>query len=168
MEANSAPLPPQESYQRTGCIDIGGQMAGATIPPIMGESRQIELGSLTLRDDGILHTVFDFDGRPTLRAANEYIETRRSLVGDRSVPVLIEIVRITFVERTIREFFMQEVGRPPCRAIVTDEPTFISLFRTFQLVDPAGTPSAVFATVDQALAWIEARREDPPDRDESE
>jgi len=123
--------------------------------PIMGDSRSIELGKMTLRDDGILHTVFDVDARPTVRAANEYIETRKSLIGDQPVPVIIEIIRIPFVDRSIREFFMQTVGRPTCRAIVTDEPTYINLFRTFQLVDPANTPSAVFATVDQALAWIE-------------
>jgi hypothetical protein len=123
---------------------------------------------MTLRDDGILHTVFDFDARPTIRAANEYIEARKSLIGDRPVPVIIQIIRISFVDRSIREFFMQTVGRPTCRAIVTDEPTFVNLFRTFQLVDPAKTPSAVFPTVDQALAWIETLQTNAANPDDSE
>lgn len=63
---------------------------------------------------------------------------------------------------------MQTIDRPPCRAIVTDGPTYVNLVRVFQLVDPANTPTSFFATLDRALAWVIARGMVTPDPVESE
>ena len=121
----------------------------------MSEKHSIDgLGSVHLRDDGILHTVFDIPGEPSMELAAAYLEARRSLVGDAVVPVLIEIVTIPYADRDVRTFFMQGLARASCRAVVTPEPSHITLFKTFQQLDPYATPTEFFFRVDDAIEWI--------------
>jgi hypothetical protein len=114
-------------------------------------------GSLSLRPDGILHAVFDFEIDPSLEEAAAYLEARRELVGSKVPPVLLEIVKIPYVERHIRSYFMSEMEPPPCRAVVATDPSYVTLWRSFQLVDPADVPSELFRTVDRAVEWIKAQ-----------
>ena len=71
--------------------------------------------------------------------------------------MVVEIRRAPFVERTVRTFLMSEMAPPPCRAIVSVDPTLINMWRSFKLVDPAKVPSEVFPTVERALEWIRAQ-----------
>ena len=112
----------------------------------------LEVGSLTLRPDGILHAVFDFE--TTGEGAAEYLAAREELIGSTVPPVIIEIVRMPFVERAVRTFLMSGMAPPPCRAIVSTDPTLINMWRSFNIVDPAKVPSEVFPTVERALEWI--------------
>ncbi|MDF1597200.1 MAG: hypothetical protein P1T08_14065 [Acidimicrobiia bacterium] len=114
----------------------------------------IEFGTLTLRTDGILHVVFDFDGEATKEAAVEYLEARAELGVSPPPPVLLEIVQIPYVERSIRSFFMDGLPTPPCRAVVASDDAFLTMYRTFQLVEPTAVPTEVFPTVEAAVAWI--------------
>ena len=111
-------------------------------------------GSLTLRPDGILHAVFDFETEPSLDEAAAYLEARRELIGSEVPPVLLEIVKIPYIERQIRSYLMSEMEPPPCRAVVATNPSYVTLWRSFQLVDPSGVPSELFRTVDRAVEWI--------------
>lgn len=112
-------------------------------------------GSITLRPDGILHIVFDFDSEPTLETAAAFLDARRELIGSDVPPVLLEIVKIPYVERHVRSYFMKEMDSPPCRAVVATNPSYVTLWRSFQLVDPSGVPSELFRTVDRAVEWIQ-------------
>ena len=114
----------------------------------------IALGSLTLRTDGILHVVFDFEGQPTRETAEEYFEARAMLNVSPPPPVLLEIVRIPYVARSMRSFFMEGIPSPPCRAVVASDGAYITMYRTFQLVEPTAVPTEVFPTVEAAVAWI--------------
>jgi hypothetical protein len=58
------------------------------------ETRPTAFGPLILRPDGILHAVFDFDGKPTEEAVAEYLLTREEVIGDGSIPSIVEIVKI--------------------------------------------------------------------------
>lgn len=113
-----------------------------------------EIGSLTLRPDGILHAVFDFDGKLTEDIAARYVAVRNELLGDNSPPVLIQIVNFPYVERPIRMLLLGGLAIPPCRAVVSADPTLITLWRTFQLVSPVEVPSAVFPSLELAIEWI--------------
>lgn len=111
-----------------------------------------------MRPDGILHAVFDFDANPSKEAVTAYLDARRDLVGETAPPVLIEIVRIPFVDRDIRSFFMGEIDPPPpCRAVVSVDPTFVTVWRSFQMVDPSDVPSELFPNVDRAIEWIKSQ-----------
>ena len=122
------------------------------------ETRTTNLGSLTLRPDGILHVVFDFDGLPTEEIASEFIAARQELIGEEDPPVLIELVRVPYVDRSIREFLMKEMSPPPCRAVVSTDNSLVTMFRTFQFVDKAVVPTEFFSSVAAAVEWIEAQR----------
>ncbi len=120
----------------------------------MGETRQIELGTLTLRDDGILHARFDFDTVPTEDAATEYAQARRDLTRGQRVPVIVEMTNVPYVDQTIRRFFFTKVDSPPCRAVVTTQKAHEVVFKTFQMDEPASVPTRVFTRVEQAVEWI--------------
>ena len=122
-----------------------------------GSTRITDIGTLTLRPDGILHAVFDFDGVISKETAAAYVVQRNELLASSSPPVLIQIVRFPYVERSIRSFLLDELDTPPCRAVVSTDPTFITLWRTFDLVSPVDVPSKVFASVDTAVEWIHAQ-----------
>ena len=109
---------------------------------------------MTLRPDGILHIVFDFETKPTLEAAAALLEARRELIGAEVPPVLLEIVKIPYIDRDVRSYFMKEMESPPCRAVVATNPSYVTLWRSFQLVDPSGVPSELFRNVDRAVEWI--------------
>jgi hypothetical protein len=123
----------------------------------MGEAHFTKTGSLELRSDGILHAIFDFDGAPTTETVAEFLAVRNELVGSVQVPVLVEIVKIPYVDRSIREFLMGGMTPPVCRAVVVSDPTFLTMFRTYQLVDTADVPTSVFSTVETAVDWIHAQ-----------
>jgi len=123
----------------------------------MEEHRQVGLGSITRRPDGILHTVFDFDGRPSEELAAEYLSARRDLTGATPAPVLLELVRLPYTDRSIRSFFMSKLAPAPCRAVVATDPTLVAMFRTFELVDPADVPTQIFSNVDTAVDWIHSQ-----------
>ncbi len=118
-------------------------------------------GSITLRPDGILHIVFDFDIKPTLEEAAAFLEARRELIASLEPPVLLEIVRIPYIDRHVRAYFMKEMESPPCRAVVATNPSYVTLWRSFQLVDPSGVPSELFRTVDRAVEWIQEQTGTP-------
>lgn len=118
-------------------------------------------GSITIRPDGILHIVFDFDEKPTLEEAALFLEARRDLVGSEMPPVVIEIVRIPYIDRHVRSYFMKEMESPPCRAVVATNPSYVTLWRSFQLVDHSGVPSELFRTVDRAVEWIQEQTGTP-------
>ncbi len=120
----------------------------------MGNTRKVAVGSLTMRDDGILHVVFDFDTEPTREAAAEYMAARSKIAGTPPPPVIVEILQIPFVERATRQSFMNELVPPPCRAIVVTDPTFDTNYRAFELVNPASVPTRVFRQLDDAVSWI--------------
>ena len=119
------------------------------------DPRVAPYGSITLRPDGILHIVFDFDTKPTLDDVVAFLEARCELIGTEVPPVLIEILRIPYIERHVRSYFMKEMESPPCRAVVATNPSYVTLWRSFQLVDPSGVPSELFRTVDRAVEWIQ-------------
>ena len=107
-----------------------------------------------MRDDGILHVVFDFDTEPTAELIAEYMAARSELAGTPPPPVIVEILRVPFVERAIRQGFMKDLAPPPCRAIVVTDPTFDTNYRAFELVSPSSVPTRVFRGLDRAVAWI--------------
>lgn len=113
-----------------------------------------DIGTITIRPDGILHVVFDFDGEMTQEVAAAYVQVRNAMVGTESPPVLIQIKRFPYVDRSIRSFFLSELAHPPCRAVVSVDQTFITLWRTFELVSPVNVPSKVFPNIDRAVEWI--------------
>lgn len=113
-----------------------------------------DIGTITMRPDGILHVVFDFEGEITQEIAAAYLDVRNAMVGTASPPVLIQIKRFPYVERSIRSFFLSGLAHPPCRAVVSVDQTFITLWRTFDLVSPVEVPSKVFPNLDNAVQWI--------------
>ncbi len=122
----------------------------------MQKTIEIAAGSMTLRPDGILHVVIDFAESPTKEAAEEFIAVRSELIGTEPPPVVIEIIRLPYTERTVRSFLMDTMKPPPCRAVVVTDPTLRTLFRTYEVVSPTPVPSEVFATVEAAVEWIHA------------
>jgi hypothetical protein len=118
-------------------------------------------GSITMRPDGILHIVFDFDDKPSLDDAAGFLDARRELIGSEVPPVLLEIVKIPYVDRHVRAYFMKEMDSPPCRAVVATNPSYVTLWRSFQLVDPSGVPSELFRTVGRAVEWIQEQTGTP-------
>ena len=114
----------------------------------------IQAGSLTLRADGILHAVFDFDESVAQSAAEEYLAVRDELVGSDPGPVMLEMIRVPFVDRAIRQFLVDGLAPPPCRAVVATDPALLTMFRSFELVQSADVPTRIFMTVDAAVDWI--------------
>jgi hypothetical protein len=123
----------------------------------MEDRRELELGSITMRPDGILHTVFDFDGTSSEVLAAEYLSARQEMAGPTPPPVLIELIKIPYTDRSVRTFFMDSLPNPPCRAVVATDPTLVAMFRTFELVDSASVPTQFFQNVDTAVDWIHAQ-----------
>jgi hypothetical protein len=121
---------------------------------MIGDERVVDLGRLWLRPDGILHVVLDFTGPPTAAAADEFLAARASLVGDRRVPVILELRRVPYVTRWIRLRFMRRLQPGACRAVVTTSSTCGAFFRTYELLSPSPVPSRTFLTVEEAEAWI--------------
>ncbi|MCP3973767.1 MAG: hypothetical protein GY720_04665 [bacterium] len=117
-------------------------------------TRLTDIGSITLRADGILYVVFDFDGVMTEELASEYLAVRNGLVGDTSPPVLLHIITFPYVERSLRVFLLAGLPHPPCRAVVSADPTFITLWRTYQMVSEVDIPSRVFANLELAADWL--------------
>jgi hypothetical protein len=52
---------------------------------------------------------------------------------------------------------MKEMSPPPCRAVVTIDSAFVTIFRTYQLAEDPVVPTEVFNTVEAAVEWIEAQ-----------
>lgn len=116
--------------------------------------RTVPLGTIELRPDGILHIVVDFTDDASEERAAEYVRARDELAAGKNPPVLIEILATTFVERSIREFMMSNQIPSPCRAIVATDPSFVTIWRSFQMMDRAGVPTKVFTNVPSAVEWI--------------
>lgn len=114
-------------------------------------------GSLTLRPDGILHAVFDFDEDRPPGVAEEYLAARAGLVGSDPPPVVVEIINIPYVDRSIREFLLGAMPPPPCRAVVSADQALITMFRTYQMVEPTAVPTEFFSAMDAAIDWIRAQ-----------
>jgi len=115
------------------------------------------IGSMTLRPDGILHVVFDFDESPTHEMASKFAAARNDLIGSTPPPVIVEIIQIPYASRAVRAFLMDSLWPPPCRAVVTSEVSYATMFRTFEIVDINKTPTKYFGTVEDAVAWIHDR-----------
>ena len=114
-------------------------------------------GSLTLRPDGILHAVFDFDEASAAGVAEDYLAARGDLVGSDPPPVLVEILGVPYVEREMRMFLMNGLSPPPCRAVVTTDQALVTMFRTYQMVEQTVVPTEFFTAVDAAVDWIHAQ-----------
>lgn len=108
-----------------------------------------------MRGDGILHARFEVTGEPTEEAAIEYAAARQELTGGRPVPVIVEIVAIPFVDRAVRGLFMASMEPPVCRAVVTTDTTYRSMFKSFQILEQPTVATEYFPTVPAALAWID-------------
>ena len=135
--------------------------------PPMEDQRELGIGSITMRRHGILHTVFDFDGSSSKELAAEYLSARQEMAGPTPPPVLIELIKMPYTDRSIRTFFMDSLPPPPCRAVVATDPTVVALFRTFQLVDDAPVPTQIFSTIDTAVDWIHTQMSTVDSRTES-
>lgn len=122
-------------------------------------ARELLVGSIELRPDGILHAVIDFEDPPTEKYATEYVDARRELSGESVPPVILEIVRTPYADRSVRQFLLGELAPPPCRAVVTLDSSMETIFRTYQLVEAPSTPTEVFRTVEAAVEWIKAQTE---------
>jgi hypothetical protein len=121
----------------------------------MSERHRIEgLGTVQLRADGVLHTVFDIPEQPSIELSSTYLDTRAELVGDAKVPVVIEIRHLPYTDRDVRSFFMNSLNPATCRAVVTTEPSYETIFKTFHQLDPHDTPTEFFLRLDDALAWV--------------
>ena len=110
---------------------------------------------MELRPDGILHAIIDFEDAPTAEHASEYVQVRGELCGDVVPPVILEMIKTPYADRSVRQLLMQEMPQPPCRAVVTIDPAFVTIFRTYQLVEDPVVPTEVFRTVAAAVEWIE-------------
>ena len=128
------------------------------------KTRTTVVGTLTLRTDGILHVVFDFESLPTKEIVAQFVAVRQELIGEETPPVLIELIHIPYVDRSIRQFLMEELTSPHCRAVVTTDSSLVTMFHTFQLVDHADVPTEFFSSVAAAVEWIEARTATGQDR----
>jgi hypothetical protein len=115
------------------------------------------VGSLTLRPDGILHVIIDIAESPTKETAEEYVAARTELAGPKTPPVLLEIVRVPYAERSVRSFLMDSMTPPPCRAVVASDPTLMTIYRTYELVTHPPVPTEMFPTVEAAVDWIHAQ-----------
>lgn len=115
--------------------------------------RYVEVGSLTLRSDGILHTRFDFEtvGKDVTA---EYLRARGELVGSDPGPVLLEIVQIPYVDREIRKYLLDSLVPAPCRAVVATDQAYLTILRSLLIVEQADIPTQVFPTVEAAVEWI--------------
>ncbi len=120
----------------------------------MGETRDIELGTLSMRDDGILHARFDFDQVGREEAATEYATVRRELTGGRRVPVIVELVNVPYVEKAVRQFLFSQMDTPPCRAVVTTRRAHEVVYKTFQMDEPSPVPTRFFTAIADAVDWI--------------
>lgn len=127
----------------------------------MSSTKHVAVGTLSLRPDGILHTVFDFDFAPTIENAKEYADARNELVGSNQVAVVIEIRAVPYTDRETRAFLMRSLKPALCRAVVTVDSTHMALYSSFEMVDPVRTPTSVFPSVDLAIDWINEIRADP-------
>ena len=114
---------------------------------------------MELRPDGILHTVIDFEDAPTEEFASEYVNARRELSGESVPPVILEIIRTPYADRPVRQFLLNEMAPPPCRAVVTVDSSLETIFRTYQLVEDPPVPTEVFRSVAAAVEWIKAQIE---------
>ncbi len=123
---------------------------------MIGDERVVDLGRLWLRPDGTLHVVLDFTGPPSAAAANEFLAARAGLVGERRVPVILELRRVPSVTRWIRLRFMRRLPPVACRAVVTTDSARGAFFRTYELLSPSPMPSRIFPTVEEAEDWIAA------------
>ena len=101
--------------------------------------------------------VYYFDRLPTEEDIAHYLVSRAELVGADSPPVLIEVIRIPYVDRSIRESFVKGLTRSPapCRAVVTPDPSLQRMFHTYEMVEPVDIPSETFPSVEAAVEWIE-------------
>ncbi len=127
----------------------------------MSITREIACGSITLRTDGVLHSVFDLQSAPTAADAKEYAHARNELIGSKSVPVVVELLALPYIDREVRAFFMEGLSSgPACRAVVTTDTTHRLLFESFEMMDPFGTPTQIFPNVESALVWTHSFSED--------
>ena len=127
------------------------------------EKRTIGMGSMERRADGIIHTIVDFMDGDVKGLAAEYIATRSELAAGENLPTLIEIRDVPFVERSARAFLMSHVAGVPCRAVVATDPSFVTIWKSFQLVDTEAVPTKVFGNVDRAVEWIHQQLESAQD-----
>ena len=116
--------------------------------------RTVGLGTIELRTDGILHTIVDFSDDASEAGAQEYVQARDELAAGKKPAVLIEILATTFVERSIRAFMMSNQMPAPCRAIVATDPSLVTIWKSFELVDTSGVPTKLFTSVPRAVEWI--------------
>ena len=120
------------------------------------ETIEVQVGSFTLRPDGILHAIIDIPEPPTTETAEEHVAARTELAGPKTPPLLLEIVQVPYAERSVRSFLMDTMPPPPCRAVVVSDPTLMTIYRTYELVADRPVPTEMFPTVEAAVDWIPA------------
>jgi hypothetical protein len=120
-------------------------------------ARSLLVGSLELRPDGILHAIVDFEDAPTPEHVSEYLQARRELCGDQTPPVILQMIKTPYADRSVRQLLMKEMSPPPCRAVVTIDSAFVTIFRTYQLAEDPVVPTEVCSTAEAAVEWIEAQ-----------
>jgi hypothetical protein len=119
--------------------------------------QRISTGSVALRNDGIVHVIFEFDHRVTEGVVREFLEARSAVGGDAIRPVIVELVRVPYADRRFRKLFMAGVPEASRRAVVAHAFSQQTIFKTFQGLDPHDTPTAFFGSVDEAVAWIHSQ-----------
>ncbi len=124
-----------------------------------GQAITTDLGTVELRPDGILHVTFDYEGEVTRELSEDYLAARNGLVGSESPPVLLQIIKFPYVERSIRAAFLAGLPHPPCRAVVSVDPTFITMWRTYDIIAPVKVPSKVLPTIELAVEWLHEQME---------
>lgn len=110
-----------------------------------------------MRPDGILHAVIDLEDPPTAEHASECVEVGCQLSRESVPPVNLEIIRVPYADRSVRQFRMEEMEPPPCRAVATVDQALVTIFRTCQQVESPEVPTEVFRNVAAAVEWIEAQ-----------
>jgi hypothetical protein len=122
----------------------------------MGTVKRVEIFTIEMRDDGILHLHADGDNTVDIKLYNILISSIGEMTGGKKVPILSTAGELTIPNEEVRKYMADPKANPYCLANALIAPSlaqklFSNIF--IQIMRPA-RPIRLFKNKEEAIAWL--------------
>ncbi len=126
------------------------------------EKKETATAVLWIGEDDVLRAVFKEDSIETLDHARENVEAASALIGDRKVPVLIDMSAIKEISRDARSLYASDkpASYSIAQALITRSPISKVIGNFFLGLNKPLHAVKLFTSEEDALAWLKKKTEE--------
>lgn len=118
--------------------------------------RRVEIFTIEMREDGILHLHADGDHTIDMRLYKLLISTIGEMTGGQKVPTLSTTDELTLPDDEVREYMTDPNANPFCTANALIAPSLAQklLGNLFMRIMKPARPIRLFRTKEEAIHWL--------------